>query len=37
LQQQVVLLDVDKVSGVEIARLEVGIELQQHLLVYVAW
>lgn len=37
LQQQVILLDVDKVSGVEIARFEVGIELQQHLLVDVAW
>ncbi len=36
LKQQVILLDVDKVSGVEIARFEVGIELQQHLLVDVA-
>lgn len=37
LQKQVVLLDADKISGVEIARFEVGIELQQHLLVDIAW
>jgi hypothetical protein len=36
LQQQVVLLSVDKVGRVKISRFEVGVELQQHLLVDVA-